>query len=122
MFQVPPYPHMNSVVKLILDKKTVHLRQLVMNQKSKKEHKKIHSKKHYSNSNSDNQYKNTYNSFYEKTSQYQNNFKKNNNLIAYDYTKSLNLPKSKGFVTKEFRRYIENLCSASQVYFSAFIT
>lgn len=123
MFQVPPSPHMNSVVKLVLDTKTTHLRQLVLNQKSKREPKKVHSKKRYSNSNFQN--KNTYNNFYQKTPQYQNNFKKNNNnLMAYNYanTKSFNLPKSKGFVTKELQCYIENLCSDSQVYFNAFIT
>lgn len=124
MFQVPPFPNMSSVVKLIVDKKTVHLRKLIINQKCKKEPKKVHPKKRYSNSNSHSQYKNNYGNFYEKITQFQNNVKNNkNNLLAYDYIykKSLNLPKSEGFVTKELRRYIENLCSDSQVYFNAFI-
>lgn len=125
LFQIPPFPNMSSIVKLIIDKKTEHLRELVMNQKSKKESKKnLHSKK-YSNRNYNNQYKKTYNNVYEKTCQFQNNFNKNNNnLRSYNYinTKPLNLPKSKGFVTKELHCYIENLCSDSQVKFNAFIT
>lgn len=115
---------MNSPIKLIVDEKTSHIRNLVINQRSKQSH----SKKKCLNRNR-NSFKYSYSAYDNYASVDNRNFRdynayESNNYRKYDFKargydyvkhKSFNLENSKGIVTDELRKYIENLCINSEV-------
>lgn len=108
---------MNSPIKLIVNGKTLHIRELVVNQKSKRTRSKRfvcpkNSIKHARSLNNKYELKNVIND--------KNVLKYNYNVRGYDYIKhkTSNLPKSKGFVSYELQMHIENLCNSSEVNFN----
>lgn len=99
-----------------MDNKTVHLRELVVNQKNKK----ARFRKRISHS------INQFNSHNSRHSSYKPTTKpnvKSYNARGYNYVKTLshNSSKPKGFVTKELQKYIENLCIKNMVNCNTYI-
>lgn len=116
---------MYSSIKLIVDEKTSHLRELIVNQKvNKKKRSKSYPRKNFSSASSKyNLSKWNVKSKYANTNNYSSY---NNNTCAfdpnargYDYIriKSADDPKPKGIVTNKLQKNIEHLCSSSQVNF-----
>lgn len=133
---------MNSFVKVIVNDKTEHVRNLVVNQKNKKKHFRKRLKKNcYNSPNSKMNYKNGYNSTTFKYNTHQTNAKayRSNGynyeykVCGYDYIKNnlLETPKTMkqpmkgnnerevrknvGFVTAELQKCVEDLCISSRV-------
>lgn len=131
---------MHSSIKLIVDEKTSHLRELIVNQKvSKRKRSKLNPRKHfssasykhnslkwsaitkYANTNSNSSYNYNTHGHDLKTSEYGNNAcAYDHNARGYDYIrqKSANDQKPKGIVTNELQKHIENLCTSSRVNFN----
>lgn len=101
---MPRFPNMDSPIKVILDKKSEHIRDLVVNQKTKKPHKNS-AKKHSRSFNS----RVSFGSRSFNTSPY------NSYARGYDHVKKSISPKPKGIVTKELQAFIEYLCKSSDV-------
>ncbi|KAE9528672.1 hypothetical protein AGLY_012247 [Aphis glycines] len=132
VLRIPQNPNMNSFVTLIVDEKISHLRELVVNQKTKKQRPKKNistlrsSNNHLPNSanykfyvnNLDNQ-RNEYtiSTTYEyNTPRYENSTPRYaSNACGYDRVKfkSVN-SKPNGTVTTKLRSDVENLCNASK--------
>lgn len=98
---------MNSSIKVIVDKKTSHIRELVVNQKrSKKVSKRSHNAKkpNYPNFNSNSKNFNSH---------------QHNNYTTHGYDnikhKSFNSRISEGKVTVHLQKFIENQCHNSKV-------
>lgn len=127
---------MNSFVTVIVNDKTEHIRNLVVNQKNKKKRFRKNFKRNCDNSpNSKMNYnygkcqfnynKNGYNSTTFKYNTHQTNAKayRSNGynykykVCGYDYIKNnlLETPKTVGFVTAELQKCVEDLCINSQV-------
>lgn len=98
---------MNSIVELIVGKKTSHLRELIVHQKINKYNKMRSISNHY------NGYESRFNT---KACNY-NAHKYNYNARGYDSIKNKSLEswKTNGFVTDKLRNCIEDLCVNSQV-------
>lgn len=116
---MPPHPSMNSFVKLIVDEKTSHLRQLVVNQKANKK-KKRYPRKCYPSvrenvvSNKSYNYGNSYN--------YENHTNEYCASRGYDFVNNspVHSSKKKGYVTNQLQKSIENLCKKEQVNIKLF--
>lgn len=116
---------MNSVVKLVVDEKTSHIRELISRQKPKKKTSKKRSSSHSSynspfKQNCNSTIKFHGNNRYTNDSKYNHNTSTNHyNIRGYDYVKqdSSSLHKPKGFVTSSLQHDIEDLCRKSKVNF-----
>jgi len=120
---MPPNPSMHSFITVIVDKKTSHLRELVVNQKTKKPRPKryissprggsnrsanFNSRDYYNNNNHRNEYSTP---------------KNDNSARGYNHIKfKSSSPKPCGTVTTELREYIENLLNTSEVSFMVLFT
>lgn len=117
---------MNSVVELVVNEKTSHIRELISRQKPKK----ISSKRRSSYNDRSSPFKNNYystsykshgnNRYDTNVSKYGHNTCTNyNNVRGYDFVKhdSSSLHKPKGFVTSDLQHDVEDLCRKSQVNF-----
>jgi len=142
---------MNSLVTLIVDEKTSHLRELVVNQKTKKQRPRRNNSSGRSGKNHmlksskfksrDYNYNNNLTenntSIYEYTTpRYDNSIynsslgyiygshKYDNSARGYDYVKIKSHSKPSGTVTPNLRSFIENLCntSGSEVSFIVLFT
>lgn len=121
---MPCFPNMDSPLKLILDEKSIHIRDLVVNQKIKKTRKNAFKKSsNHADSKHFNKYSsNTYPSYtnsYNTSCNYNNNY----NARGYNYvkTKSRNPFKPKGKVTEDLQSHVEHLCNSSKVNLNLFI-
>lgn len=116
LFQIPHNPTMMSTIRLIVDKKTLHLRNLVVNQKSKRS-KNRNFKKSYNTHYGHTYYHDNFNNRDYNVHMSNNKYKNNYNVRGYDYIKHnpKSLQKSKGIVTDELKICIENLCKNSEV-------
>lgn len=140
---------MSSPIKLITDEKTSHLRELIVNQKSKKSRK--YNKRNNLNSNytcktntSDNYSTNNHKllncnstayNYDNSASASRYNFHKtsvsnyngsdfgtyvdNFNARGYDYVYKRTSNSQKGYVTNKLKKCIENLCNNSKVKFNS---
>uniref|UniRef100_A0A2S2PA58 Tudor domain-containing protein 1 n=2 Tax=Schizaphis graminum TaxID=13262 RepID=A0A2S2PA58_SCHGA len=140
VLRIPPNPNMNSFITLIVDQKTSHLRELVVNQKTKKQRPKRHistprsSNNHMPKSanfksrfNNSNNHRNDYttptrsefntprNEYSTPTNVYSTP-RSDTSARGYDHVKikSFN-SKPKGTVTTNLRSSIENLCNTSEI-------
>lgn len=104
---MPRFPNMESFIKIILDEKSEHIRELVVNQKTKKLHKNSFKKKR----------SRFVDSRVPSDSRSFNSFPYNSNARGYDHVKKSISPKRKGIVTKELQAFIEYLCRSSDVNF-----
>ncbi|XP_025202194.1 LOW QUALITY PROTEIN: uncharacterized protein LOC112599489 [Melanaphis sacchari] len=139
VLKIPPNPNFNSFITLIVDKKTSHLRELVVNQKTKKQRPKrnifttrtnnnhlLKSANFKSRVNNHNNYRNEYTSsryeyntprYESSSSRYESSTPRNDNSArGYDHVriKSFN-SKSNGIVTPNLKNCIENLFSTTEV-------
>ncbi|XP_022169440.1 uncharacterized protein LOC111033146 isoform X1 [Myzus persicae] len=135
VLKVPSNPNMNSLITLIVDEKTSHLRELVVNQKSKKQRprrnyssgrsgnnhllKSSNFKSHDYNHNnhrpdySTSRYKNCSPSYDYSARGYEYSNRNGNSARGYDHVKTKSYTKPIGIVTPNLRSFIENLCNTS---------
>ncbi|XP_026816464.1 uncharacterized protein LOC113555992 isoform X2 [Rhopalosiphum maidis] len=130
--KIPPNPNLNSFIILIVDQKTSHLRELVVNQKTKRQRPKrntptLRSNNHMpksanfrSRSNNYNNHRNEYTTptrseFNTLRNEY-STLRSDTTARGYDHIKikSFN-SKPKGSVTTNLRNSIENLCNTSEI-------
>ncbi|XP_025420326.1 uncharacterized protein LOC112690515 isoform X2 [Sipha flava] len=111
ILKVPPHPSLNSFVKLVIDEKTLHLRQLVMNQKVNKKKKRYPRK--YCPGLRENV---ALNNSYVNSNNYENHTNECNAFRGYDFVKKMEPvhSKKKGYVTNQLQKSIENLCKNVQ--------
>ncbi|XP_015370255.1 PREDICTED: uncharacterized protein LOC107166201 [Diuraphis noxia] len=140
VLKIPSNPNMNSLVTLIVDEKTSHLRELVVNQKSKKQR----SRRNNSSGRGGNNYMYKSSNFKSRDYNYNTHITENNSSMyeytaprcdnsihnssrgyeygshrydnsarGYDHVKIKPLSKTPGTVTPNLRSFIENLCNTS---------
>lgn len=109
---------MYSSVKLVVGEKSLHLRELVVQQKTKN-YRRNSRNNNYISKKSTNMYNPRYSAHHST-----NTFKNYDyNARGYDYVKrnSSIFQHSKGVVTKALQKCIEDLCSSSEVNFISFM-
>lgn len=110
LFQVSRFPNMNSPIKIILDQKSEHIRELVVNQKTKKPRKSLFKK---SSRSVDSREPYSSRSF--------NTFPYYNAPHGYDLVNKSSSPKPKGIVSKDLQNFVEYMCKSSNVNLNSFI-
>lgn len=137
-FQIPPNSNFSTPVKRVVNDKTAHLRELIVNQKNKKPRFKRHfssksnlnsvyiNNNYYNNKNNNNNI-NSYNYNYNKpsTNSIHKNKYENSDYSARGYNnikhKMFSSPKNKGFVTDELQKQIEEIAKRPGVNFNIVI-